>query len=148
MNDVSMNESVYLPAERPEAQKPAERHVPQIVVVEQKDDCYTPSKISLGGYAVAGVAAAAAGTSVYGRAKAALGKGIQAVEKEAGNYLKELLGTECHFKGFPNAIKVNAKYGGALATGVAATALIFKDSDKDGKFDLLEAAQKFVAPEC
>lgn len=126
----------------------AEKHnSPKIIAIdlESEPDSYTPkAKISAQGYAAAGIGAIGIGHTIYQASKLGLEKFINGAEKEIGTYMKEL---GKNFTGIPTKIKVNAKYGAALAAAVGVTAMVFKDSDKDGKLDILEAAQKFLTPD-
>ena len=110
-------------------------------LIKQEPDTY--SQTTLSGLAIAGGTAIAGGAAAYKTSKGVINKFITSIENELVQFMKE---KNKLFKGFPNALKVNMKYIGALLTGVAAAALVFKDSDKDGKLDLLEGVQKLIKP--
>lgn len=119
------------------------KKAPSAALKEQAPDTFEKSKTPLGGYVVAGVTAAGAGKAAYGITKNNVGKVIASFEKEAQGLAKE---TGKAFKGISNNVKAYGKYGLAIAAGITTACLVFKDSDKDGKIDLLEAAGKFLCP--
>ncbi len=112
------------------------------VVKEQEPDTF--SKKAIAGMALAGGAAITTGTGVYHGCKAGVNKVINGIEKEISAFFSE---QGKLFKGIPDKVKINLKYGTALLAGIAAGLLVFKDSDKDGKLDIIEAVQKFINPE-
>ncbi len=114
----------------------------RLVVIEQKPDRFEP-KITVTGAAAATVGAVGTGTGVYKISKSCIGKAMDWVEKEYNSLLAE---KGKQLSEIPKNIKVNCKYIGAAAAGIGAAALFFKDSDKDGKLDIIEAAQKFITP--
>lgn len=119
----------------------------QMVVPENKPDTFTKSNKTATGVLLAGGVATSTGVAAYQGTKAFTGKIIDKVEKEIGSYLKELhKGTKDITFKLSNKIKVNTKYGAALVAGIAAALIAFKDSDKDGKLDILEAIQKYAQP--
>lgn len=144
MNDVA---SVATPITLAPKNETGKSNNPKIIAikVDSEPDSFTPEvKISAQGYAAAGAGALCAGKGIYTLAKLGIEKLIGGAEKEIGSFMQEL-GKE--FKGIPNGIKTSAKYGGAFVAAAGVAALVFKDSDKDGKLDILEAAQKFVTPD-
>jgi len=110
---------------------------PPIIVIEQQPDTFE-TKTSAVGYGAAAVGAVISGKGVYPTAKKLIEKGINCLEKEKNAFLSEFAKT-------PK--KAVAKYGLAALISIGAGAFVFKDSDKDGKLDLFEAAQKFVNAE-
>lgn len=144
MNDVA---GVATPITLTKNNETEKSNNPKIIAikVDSEPDSFTPEvKVTAQGYAAAGVAALGAGKGIYQLAKFGIEKFVGGVEKEIGSFMKEL-GKE--FKGLPNGFKTSAKYGGAIAAAAGVAAFVFKDSDKDGKLDILEAAQKFVTPD-
>jgi len=128
-------------------QEPAVKEPAQMVVLEDKPDTFTKSNKTVTGVLLAGGVATSAGVAAYQRTKAFAGKVIDKIEKEFGSYLKELhKGTKDITFTISNKIKVNTKYGAALLAGIGAALIVFKDSDKDGKLDILEAIQKYTQP--
>jgi hypothetical protein len=118
---------------------------PQFLIIKQEQDEFSPSnkKITASGCAIAGVAALGVGKTVYEGAKNGIGKLINWFEKENNARLSEL-GKD--LQEIPKNLKVNGKYLGAILAGISTALLVFKDSDKDGKLDILEAAQQYVNP--
>ncbi len=115
------------------------------VVISQSTDTFNPKpKITVQGYAAAGLGAAGFAGSVYKLSKGVIEKGTNWIEKEITNYFREM---GKNYKGLPNGLKVNSKYFGAGIAAIAAGLLFFKDSDKDGQLDILEAGNKFANPD-
>ncbi len=111
------------------------------VIKEQEPDRF--SKMTPGGVALAGGLAITSGTGAYKFAKTKIGKVISSVENEIKSFRGEL---SKPFKGFSNNLKVYGKYGLALLIGATVAMFTFKDSDKDGKLDIIEAINKLIKP--
>jgi len=108
-----------------------------MIIIEQNPDTFE-TKTSAVGLGAATVAAVVAGKETYPQAKKLIDKGLSCLEKEKTAFIAE-------FNKTPK--KAIAKYGLAALASIGVGAFVFKDSDKDGKLDILEALQKIVNPE-
>ena len=121
-------------------QKSHDKNEPK-VSLEQKPDTFerkTPTEML-----IAGGTAVVAGKGAYEGAKTISQKGINWIENELKSFMSEAGKT---FNGIPNSIKVAGKFAAAAAAGIGAITLALKDTDKDGKSDILEGLAKFVKP--
>ncbi len=122
---------------------------PKAVILTQESDTDTYNynskpKTNVQGYMAAGIGTMGVAGTAYKFSKGLIQKGVNQIEKEVGSYFAEI---GKNFKGIPNALKVNAKYFGAIAAAIASGLLFFKDSDKDGQLDIFEACKRFANPD-
>lgn len=139
MNEVGIapvsvnNQEITLPKEQPNF----------IVLDEVPDSFEHKTKITTGGVLLAGAGSISVGSGSYKFAKKGLDKFLTGAEKEISSFCQEIGKT---FNGIPANVKASLKYGGAILAAVGSALLFFKDSDKDGKLDIIESLQKFISP--
>ena len=123
----------------------------RVVLKEQEPDTVEiktkPKKvINPVGVATAGAAAVGGAKVAYEGLKRVVANGLNWVETETKNFLVDKGKDIKDFKGISQNLKTNLKYGIAGVGALLTAALVFKDSDKDGKLDILEAFSKFKDP--